>query len=130
MVRRNATELHAAVIRSDQFARDLLSTVTAAGMSSDIRTPPAEGKAAGKPAAGKPAAGAKPDAKKGPAQPAAPPSASGSLDDWYEVFGIDAAEAEKPIEPPEGQRRRYRGRPSAPQSPPSPSKGKGKPPRR
>lgn len=106
MVKANARERGAGVVTSDVFARELEAVIAAQGL------PPARAAA-----------------RQEPPQPEPSPKdqkAVSELEEWYSLFGIDAQQAEQPIEPPEGQRRRRRPQVEPNPAPSHDGQGKGK----
>ena len=113
-VRSEASALRAEVITSEVFADDLREVYEALERKAEYKRATARKQHAASPH--KPG-----DPTPGPAgdKPAAR-SAPGGVDEWLNLFGIDPADADKPIEPPES---RYRPKKLNPE-PPRPKKGK------
>lgn len=109
-VRAEASALRAEVISSETFAEDLREVYQALERKAEEKRANAARKQHN-------AAAARPSA---PADKPSARPAAGGMDEWLDLFGIDPADADKPIEPPES---RYRPKKLGPQ-PPKQKKGK------
>lgn len=115
-VRANAKECGAVSVRSDEFARELMERIS-------TQTPPAAATSAQKELAQR-----EPDQQELAQRELGGEKdrkTAAELEEWYRLFGIDAQQAEQPIEPPEGKR--HRRAPSAAPMPPPAGKSKKKP---
>lgn len=82
MVQANARALGAAVLSSEDFARQLVDLHA----TLDMNAAKARGRGAGA-------------ALTSPPSPNAPAATGRELTEWYDLFGVDPTQAEKPIEP-------------------------------